>query len=210
VTEKATGLRSQPRTRRRRGVKRHRELLEATLRVLAREGAAAVTMRAVAREAGVPLTATTYYFESKQELLQEAWRLHAEREAARVSHATDAIATTPSPKAIARQFARFVHEGLGPAREHLLAETELLLEAARQPQLEELTRIWHQALREHVQSMLSAAGSARPALDARIVLAVTAGLELDNVGSADPATGRELRELFTRLLDALCAQATVS
>jgi len=35
------------------------------------------------------------------------------------------------------------------------------------------------------------------------VLAVMAGLELDNVGAADKATIQELIDLFTRLLDAL-------
>jgi TetR/AcrR family transcriptional regulator, regulator of biofilm formation and stress response len=193
----------EPRTRRRRGVKRRQELLEATLRLLAREGSAAVTMRAVASEAGVPSTAPTYYFASKQELLLEAWRLHAEREAERVSQATEAVGSDGSSDAIARRLACFVHDSLGPARESLLAEIELLLEAARQPELEELTRVWHQTLREHVRGALKEAGSQHPELDARLLLAVTAGLELDNVGTADTATVPELRELFTRLLGAL-------
>jgi TetR/AcrR family transcriptional regulator, regulator of biofilm formation and stress response len=196
-------VRMEPRTRRRRGVKRRQELLEATLRLLAREGSAAVTMRAVASEAGVPSTAPTYYFASKQELLLEAWRLHAEREAERVSQATEAVGSDGSSDAIARRLACFVHDSLGPARESLLAEIELLLEAARQPELEELTRVWHQTLREHVRGALKEAGSQHPELDARLLLAVTAGLELDNVGTADTATVPELRELFTRLLGAL-------
>ncbi len=196
-------VRVEPRTRRRRGVQRRQELLEATLRLLAREGSAAVTMRAVASEAGVPSTAPTYYFASKQELLLEAWRLHAEREADRVSRATEAVGTDGSSGAIARRLALFVHDSLGPARESLLAEIELLLEAARQPELEELTRVWHQTLHEHVRDALAAAGSSHPELDARLLLAVTAGLELDNVGTACTATVPELKELFTRLLGAL-------
>ncbi len=196
-------VRAEPRTRRSRGVKRRQELLEATLRLLAREGSAAVTMRAVASEAGVPSTAPTYYFASKQELLLEAWRLHAEREAARVSRATTAVGSAKSSSAVANQLACFVHDSLGPARESLLAEVELLLETARQPDLEELTRVWHQTLRERVRGSLAAAGSPHPDLDARLVLAVMAGLELDNVGAADKATIQELIDLFTRLLDAL-------
>ena len=171
---------------------------------MARQGSAAMTMRAVAAEAGVPLTATTYYFGSKQELLLEAWRLHAEREAARVSEATDAIASAPSSDAISGELARFVHEGLGSGRDRLVAEIRLLLEAARQPELEQLTRVWHQALRERMRAVLGAAGSQNPDLDARLVLAVTAGLELDNLGCSDAATGGELRALFSRLFEALC------
>jgi DNA-binding transcriptional regulator YbjK len=190
-------------TRRRRGVKRRTEILEATLRLLAREGAAPLTMRAVAAEANVPLTATTYYFESKDELILEAWRLHAEREAARVSRATEAIASRLSLPEIADRMARFVQDGLGPARESLLAEFELLVQAARQPELEELTRVWHQAIREQVREVLAAAGSPQPELDARLVLAITAGLEVDNLGAADAMSLDELRELFRRLLGAL-------
>jgi DNA-binding transcriptional regulator YbjK len=190
-------------TRRRRGVKRRTEILEATLRLLAREGVAPLTMRAVAAEANVPLTATTYYFESKDELILEAWRLHAEREAARVSRATEAIASRFSPPEIADRMARFVQDGLGPARESLLAEFELLVQAARQPELEELTRVWHQAIREQVREVLAAAGSPQPELDARLVLAITAGLEVDNLGAADAMSLDELRELFRRLLGAL-------
>jgi TetR/AcrR family transcriptional regulator, regulator of biofilm formation and stress response len=190
-------------TRRRRGVKRRTEILEATLRLLAREGAAPLTMRAVAAEANVPLTATTYYFESKNELILEAWRLHAEREAARVSRATEAIASKLSPREIADRMARFVQDGLGPARESLLAEYELLVQAARQPELEELTRVWHQAIREQVREVLAAAGSPQPELDARLVVAITAGLEVDNLGDADAMSLDELRELFRRLLGAL-------
>lgn len=200
----------EPRTRRSRGVKRRQELLEATLRLLAREGSSAVTMRAVASEAGVPSTAPTYYFASKQELLLEAWRLHAEREAARVSRATTAVGTAESSSAVANQLARFVHDSLGPARESLLAEVELLLETARQPELEALTRVWHQTLRERVRGTLAAAGSAHPDLDARLVLAVMAGLELDNVGCADKATVQDLVDLFTRLLGALVRQEIVA
>jgi TetR/AcrR family transcriptional regulator, regulator of biofilm formation and stress response len=190
-------------TRRRRGVKRRTEILEATLRLLAREGAAPLTMRAVAAEANVPLTATTYYFESKDELILEAWRLHAEREAARVSRATEAIASRLSPPEVADRMARFVQDGLGPARESLLAEFELLVQAARQPELEELTRVWHQAIREQVREILAAAGSPQPELDARLVVAITAGLEVDNLGAADAMSLDELRELFRRLLGAL-------
>ncbi len=194
---------SDPRTRRRRGEKRRLELLEATLRVLAREGSSAVTMRAVAAEAGVPTTATTYYFESKRDLLLEVWRLHAEREAARVAEAIDAMAVETSPKVIGDEMAEFVHDSVGPGRDRLLAEIELLLEAARESHLEELTRVWHQAIRERMRSRLEEAGSTTPELDARIVIAVMAGLELDNLACADGGTMSDLRELFARLFNAL-------
>src|SRR5262249_59005138 len=54
-----------------RGAAKRRRILEATLAIVGREGAGAVTHRAVAREAGVPLAATTYYFSSRHDLLAE-------------------------------------------------------------------------------------------------------------------------------------------
>jgi AcrR family transcriptional regulator len=50
---------------------RRRELIEAAFRVMAREGVAAATTRAIAAEAGAPLASFHYCFRSKEELLRE-------------------------------------------------------------------------------------------------------------------------------------------
>lgn len=55
--------------RRRRGATRRRELLDATLRVIARDGPAGVSQRRVADEAGVPPSAVLYHFASVDDLL---------------------------------------------------------------------------------------------------------------------------------------------
>ncbi|QGK69642.1 TetR family transcriptional regulator [Allosaccharopolyspora coralli] len=55
--------------RRRKGEHRRRLLLEATIRVLGHSGAAGVTQRAVAREAGLPPSAVLYYFATVESLL---------------------------------------------------------------------------------------------------------------------------------------------
>lgn len=54
------------------GPERRRAILDATARVIATGGIRALTFRAVAREAGVPLGSTTYYFDDKEHLLREA------------------------------------------------------------------------------------------------------------------------------------------
>jgi AcrR family transcriptional regulator len=53
---------------------RRRRLLDAVLRVLAAEGIAGVSMRAVAREAGVALGLVHYYFDDKTSLIAAALR----------------------------------------------------------------------------------------------------------------------------------------
>src|SRR5688500_5437435 len=55
-------------------------IIQAAVDLIAREGLAAVSHRTVAREAGVPLGATTYYFASKTELLRDALEVLARRE----------------------------------------------------------------------------------------------------------------------------------
>ena len=86
----------QPLRRRRRGIVRRAAILQATLRVLGREGSAAITHRSVAEEAGVPIASTPYYFSSKDDLLKEALYLHVEQEAQRVAQATHTIRDTPT------------------------------------------------------------------------------------------------------------------
>ncbi|HEV2651233.1 MAG TPA: TetR family transcriptional regulator, partial [Rhizomicrobium sp.] len=55
---------------------RKREILEAALRVVAKGGADSVTHRSVADVAQVPLGSLTYYFESREDLIREAFRLY--------------------------------------------------------------------------------------------------------------------------------------
>lgn len=52
-------------------------ILRAALRVIARDGVRGVRHRAVAAEAGVPLSATTYYFKDIHDLLADAFTLYA-------------------------------------------------------------------------------------------------------------------------------------
>lgn len=57
-----------------KGRARRESLLDAALRVLERDGPAAVTHRSVAAEAGVPLASATYYFETIDDLYVSALR----------------------------------------------------------------------------------------------------------------------------------------
>src|SRR3954471_24623292 len=67
---------------------RRREILEATLRVIGESGVNSVTHRAVAREADVALASTTYYFDSKGALVEEALELMIARSTEHVRHYT--------------------------------------------------------------------------------------------------------------------------
>lgn len=58
---------------------RRRAILEAALRIVVRDGVRAIRHRSVAKEADVPLAATTYYFKDIQELISDTFMLYAEK-----------------------------------------------------------------------------------------------------------------------------------
>jgi DNA-binding transcriptional regulator YbjK len=194
-----------PAARRERGEKRRREILDATLRVIARQGVARVTHRAVAAEGGVPLAATTYYFASKTELLIEACRHHVERQTKLVEGIEAELGHGDlTPERAAEALARILSIELFPGREELMAEYELVLEAARRPELRELARTWSDRVSSRLQGWLRKLGSTNPRVDAALVLAAATGIEIEGLASGrGEVDAAALRRLLTRLLRGL-------
>lgn len=115
---------------------RRRRILEATLVVLGRDGPGALTHRAVAAEADVPLAATTYYFASKDELLREALELLVALEAERLAEQRDRLgAALADPEVAARAIADVL-----AAQAAIAVKFELYLAAARVPALRDDAR----------------------------------------------------------------------
>ena len=73
-TDKPAGI-----SRRSKGELTRRKILDAVLKVIAREGTRGVTHRAVAAEAGVQLSLTTYYFKDIESMIKEAFAQFSER-----------------------------------------------------------------------------------------------------------------------------------
>ncbi|GAA2794890.1 TetR family transcriptional regulator [Saccharopolyspora taberi] len=114
------------------------------MRVVAREGASGVTHRAVAREAGLPTTATTYHFGGAEELLTAALTTCMDEDAARLR---ELAASVEDPDRRLRALAGLMAELLAaPGR--LMAEFELCLLAARRPEWRASTTRWTDALAE--------------------------------------------------------------
>ncbi|MGW4207967.1 TetR/AcrR family transcriptional regulator [Lentzea sp. NPDC004789] len=121
--------------RKARGEKKRRAIVEATLRVIEREGVAGVTHRSVAREAGVPTTAPTYYFASIDDLLIATLLWVAEE---LCDHMLQIVASGGTAREIAASLAKSVNEN----RARTLAEYELYLLAGRRPELKAAARRW--------------------------------------------------------------------
>ena len=69
---------------------RRAQLVAAAMRVMQREGAWSLTTRAVAKEAGVPLGAVHYAFDSKTELVRAVFEADRERSTALLRRAVEA------------------------------------------------------------------------------------------------------------------------
>ncbi len=185
-----------------RGAARREALLEATLQIIGEVGADAVTHRRVAETAGLPLASTTYWFDSKEHLLTAALQYAAEHDLARLDEAARALGDRPVTVAeVVDVIAETGEHNAG--RGSLLAIYTLLLEAARRPALQALSRRWTDAYLETTGALLARAGSRRPLDDARLLLAAADGLTIDGLASgtqrdADPRP--DLERLATALL----------
>jgi TetR/AcrR family transcriptional regulator, regulator of biofilm formation and stress response len=189
-----------------RGEARRRAILEATLQLIGRGGSAAITHRAVADEAGVPLAATTYYFASKDDLVRSAFALVVEEDVAALAGARIVRdGESPTPGAVARRLARLLTSRLTDQRSTLLIQYELELEAARRPELAEMSRAWTAAYVETITPALAALGSRSPADDAWLLITSVGGIELELLASNVPRADARLRASLERLTRALSA-----
>jgi DNA-binding transcriptional regulator YbjK len=180
-----------------RGHERVEQILRAALAVIGRGGVAAVTHRTVAEEAGVPLGSLTYYFGSKQELLREALRLHVAEDAGRMSALAGELAAGGADGAeIVDAFAQMLERGHPD-----IAQFELYLEAARDPELRDVAVESLRAYAEIAETALGAAGVAEADAFAGIIVATIDGIGLHRGAAGDEAP--DIRTALGLLLRAL-------
>jgi DNA-binding transcriptional regulator YbjK len=187
------------------GEERRLLILEAAVRLLAVEGHAGLTHRRIAREAGVPLAATTYYFKSKDDLLQEALRLVAAREMQLLeARAADLARSFSSPGALGSALASVLLDRLSEERAATVAKFEAYLEAARRPSLRPTSEHWIAGFVRLAEAALAAAGAERPRSKAELLVAGADGLLLQHLATAGPGDDREaLRRRLKALVSAL-------
>ena len=179
--------------------------------MIGERGPDAVTHRAVAQRAGLPASATTYWFESKEQLLQEAFLLAAREEVARV----EGVVIDLAPRELdAGAWAAAVAAALAtdlednPTRH--VAFTELVLEGTRRPWLREEVGRWENAWLRLAEMGLRAVGSTEPVADARLVVGAITGMMLGQLANPQPNFEDEVfRPALERLFTLLTEQAIV-
>jgi TetR/AcrR family transcriptional regulator, regulator of biofilm formation and stress response len=165
-------------TRQARGERRRQAIIQAALRLISERGVDAVSHRAVAEEAGVPLASTTYYFESLDELLEGALRLFVDEEAARLTELAERIEGQDLP---ALEIVRLFSSEL----ETDVAQFELYVEAARRPRLREVARQSIEMYATVATAAMRAAGVGEPAINPRAFVALFDGYGLHRVAGCD-------------------------
>ncbi|WTW99676.1 TetR family transcriptional regulator [Streptomycetaceae bacterium NBC_01309] len=125
-----------------RGQRRRAQIIEATLTIVRRDGAAGLTHRTVAKEAGITTSLTLYYFATLDDLLVAALTSVTDTYTRRIRQLVDS-ADDPLDG-----LARLIAESAGPGRERALAERELSTLAARRPALRPAARGWRDNVAE--------------------------------------------------------------
>ncbi|WP_433501265.1 TetR/AcrR family transcriptional regulator [Sphaerimonospora sp. CA-214678] len=181
-----------------RAVRRREALLEAAVDLLSEGGFTAVTHRAVAQRAGLPLAATSYYFSCRDRLLTEAFALLVERELDQMRTYLDAMPADP-PERLAEVLATVYTLD----RPRQLGLWELYLQAGRDPALQSVARAWTDGCDEIVASVLRRAGRPCGRAQVRFVTTVLSGLWLEDIVEARPQSRERARDVVVRALDAI-------
>ena len=159
-------------------------ILDAALEVLAREGARALTHRAVDAAAGIPAGSTSYYFRSRSALVTGCVE--------RLVQIDTAIQAPPPPgdaAGLVTALATAMTGLITTRRTHTVARYELSLAAARDPALRAELLVARSRLHELLATMLGGLGATDPAASAEEVAATMDGVLLSVLlrGSDDVA-----------------------
>jgi DNA-binding transcriptional regulator YbjK len=189
----------------RRGSEKRALIIEATAQLVMELGFSAVGHRAVAERAGVPLSATTYYFRSLDDLLTATVERLAGTWLTAAREAVDRFAgpgELPDVADAVLATALLTPTGSGSAdRAGVLSLYDRYLEAARHPHLQVLIATYDRDLDHLISTVLSRAGLPHDLDAAALVLAVADGAVLralaegSDVGAARHSVERVLEHM---------------
>lgn len=189
-----------------RGVQRRTEIIDAAIEVMARVGLAGLSMRVVATQAGIPVGALSYYFDDKSDLVAQAFRQLSDREIERVVHTANQLQPSMSAEELADAVADMIIDGFTSPRGAIVTRYELVTEASRDERLRPMFEAWYAAMVPALSRLFRELGSHQPELDSRTVMAVMAGLEIDNLyRPLGPVDKRRIRATIRHTFRALTA-----
>ncbi|MBW5483638.1 TetR/AcrR family transcriptional regulator [Streptomyces bambusae] len=175
-------------------------IADTAIATVAAAGLRGLTHRAVDTAAGLPAGSTSYYFRTRNALIDACYQRLAELDLADVAaDAPPQPQPQPQPdgtagpqsavrEAAAAGLAALLHRWLTTGRERQLARFELTLEAARTPDLRTGLHRAGLGARDRATELLASLGAARPRESAELLVAWTDGLLYDRLAGALAAT----------------------
>lgn len=218
ATAVAESVQYQGRKASRQGSEQRRQaILDAALRIIVRDGVRAVRHRAVAAEADVPLSATTYYFKDINDLITDTFALFVERSAEAMSafwagadqllqELQTGLQRGPDVRLqVLEQLVEvaiaYVQAQLTQHRERLLAEQAFRLEALLNPGLLELAAAHRKILVQGVDKFFQVLGSPQPEADAKVLTGMILQMEYQGLlDGVDHLNLDEMRSILRRYL----------
>jgi len=199
---------------------RRRLILEAALRIVVKEGVRGIRHRAVAKEADVPLAATTYYFKDIQELINDTFTLYAEKAMTVVNEftqklyqpiksisdltSTNVIENERLIEKIAEFLTEYIINQVMENRDSLIAEQAFRYEAILNPDIRHLAALHDNILNLKLIDFLKLFRSDMPDADARIILAMIHRIEYECLVSEGGHIPRdEIQAAFKRQISLL-------
>lgn len=176
--------------------RRRKAILEAAIRVAAREGIRGIKHRAVAAEARVPLAATTYYFRDINELVNDAFALFAvgaQQQLQVFYEALTLVLDGLQPDQLLRDSnyrstlaerltqisLAWMQDQFSRRRDQVLAEQVFVMEALRDERLAVVARRYRQFWIDGLERLLSRLDSPLPRQDATLIVNVVLGMSYD-------------------------------
>ncbi|EID55191.1 TetR/AcrR family transcriptional regulator [Saccharomonospora xinjiangensis] len=184
----------EPATRRRtRGPNdpdRRNRIARAAITLIAERGINALTHRAVAAKAGVPLGSTTYHFATLDDLIASALDEAARRNVAALREWDAAL---PTDVDLATALAELVLDSVTRERANTIAEYNLYALALQRPSLRGAAVAWDDALAELFVARTDP-------LTGRLVATLTCGLMMQAVLGEAPPRREDVEALYRRAL----------
>lgn len=190
---------------------RRRCILEAALRIVVRDGIRGVRHRAVAKEAEVPLSATTYYFKDISDLITDAFTLFVEMGAETFHAFWEKVASRLEDTAGAEGGGRkrlaehltelvfgYVQSQLQEHQDYLIIERSFHLECIRNSNLKPVAFRHQSYLLESLGRFFGRLGSPEPRLDARLLTAIIMQVEYDGLVGGEEGRMEKIKSMLAR------------
>ncbi|WP_396927446.1 TetR/AcrR family transcriptional regulator [Mycolicibacterium sp.] len=194
-----------------RGAARRTEIIDAAIEVMAQVGLAGLSMRLVANQAQIPLGALSYYFDDKSDLIAQSFAQLSDREIGRVVATAERLEPSMPAEKLADLVADMIIDGFSSPPGAIVTRYELVTEASRDERLRPMFEAWYAAMIPALSRLFRELGSGQPELDSRTVMAVMAGLEIDNLyRPLSPVDKRRIRATLRHAFKAVVALHDIS